>query len=81
MIHTGLTGCFLKLKEMLPNDMFDVNSFVVKRRRLHATYSLQSAQNLNAMHGTDIEKLLVNKLAKEIQEQIDREILNSIIGI
>ena len=49
-----------------------------KERKLAASFSLESMQDLKAMHGLDIEKEMVNFLQYEIMAELDREILTAI---
>jgi len=46
-----------------------------KTRKLGASFSLESAQDIKAMHGVDIEREMVNVLQYEIQAEMDRELL------
>ncbi len=47
-------------------------------RKLAATYSLESAMDVRAMHGLDVEKEMLNFLQYEISAELDREILSSL---
>jgi hypothetical protein len=49
-----------------------------KERKLAASFSLESMQDLKAMHGLDIEREMVNFLQYEIMAELDREILTAI---
>lgn len=49
-----------------------------KERKLAASFSLESMQDLKAMHGLDIEKEMLNFLQYEIMAELDREILTAI---
>ena len=44
-------------------------------RKLGASYSLESAQDIKAMHNIDIEREMVNVLQYEILAELDREIV------
>lgn len=59
---------------------FDVTTFNVEvvTRRLHATWSPELVQDLQAYHGIDIESELTRLLSEEITRNIDREIINTI---
>lgn len=46
-----------------------------KTRKLRARWSLEVAQDLNAMHGLNIEDEMMDILSYEIQAELDREIL------
>jgi hypothetical protein len=58
--------------EELPIDDYQV--FPVKSR---ATWSKECAQDLRAMHNIDAEKELTALLSKEINKEIDQEVLAS----
>jgi len=49
-----------------------------KTRKLAASFSLEAAQDIKAMHGIDIEREMVNVLQYEITAELDRELLTSI---
>lgn len=49
-----------------------------KTRKLRARWSLEVAQDLNAMHGLNIEDEMMDILSYEIQAELDREILTLI---
>lgn len=44
-------------------------------RKLAASFSLEAAQDIKAMHGVDIEREMVNVLQYEITAELDRELL------
>lgn len=44
-------------------------------RKLGASYSLEAAQDIRAMHNIDIEREMVNVLQYEIMAELDRELL------
>ncbi len=44
-------------------------------RKLAASFSLEAAQDIKAMHGIDIEREMVNVLQYEITAELDRELL------
>jgi hypothetical protein len=46
-----------------------------KTRKLAASFSLEAAQDIQAMHGVNIEREMVNILQYEIQAELDRELL------
>jgi hypothetical protein len=46
-----------------------------KTRKLAASFSLEAAQDIRAMHGVDIEREMVNVLQYEITAELDRELL------
>ena len=45
-------------------------------RKLAASFSLEAAQDIKAMHGIDIEREMVNVLQYEITAELDRELLS-----
>ncbi len=47
-------------------------------RKLAASFSLEAAQDIKAMHGIDIEHEMVNVLQYEITAELDRELLSSL---
>lgn len=47
-------------------------------RKLAASFSLEAAQDIKAMHGIDIEREMVNVLQYEITAELDRELLSSL---
>lgn len=46
-----------------------------KSRKLAASFSLEAAQDIEAMHGVNIEREMINVLQYEIQAELDRELL------
>ncbi len=47
-------------------------------RKLAASFSLEAAQDIKAMHGVDIEREMVNVLQYEITAELDRELLSNL---
>ena len=47
-------------------------------RKLAASFSLEAAQDIKAMHGIDIEREMVNVLQYEITAELDRELLSAL---
>lgn len=47
-------------------------------RKLAASFSLEAAQDIRAMHGIDIEREMVNILQYEVTAELDRELLSNI---
>ena len=47
-------------------------------RKLAASFSLEAAQDIRAMHGVDIEREMVNILQYEVTAELDRELLSNI---
>ena len=56
-------------------------SVIVGTRAIKSHYTLELQQDLAAVHGQDIEALLLEALQFEIQEEIDREILSAMIYV
>jgi hypothetical protein len=56
----------------------DVN---VGQRRIRAQWTPELAQDLGALYGIDAEAELTAMLAREMGVQIDRNILNELIGL
>ena len=52
-----------------------------KSRALKATYSIEMAQDMKALHGLDAESELASILSAEILAEINREIIRSIYGV
>jgi len=70
--NTGATGCgsYPELKLVI-----DQIAVTAKTRKLAASFSLEAAQDVKAMHGVDIEREMVNFLQYEITAELDRELL------
>lgn len=49
-----------------------------KMRKLKARYSLEAAQNLNALHGIDAEAEVVTAMSELHKQEIDREIISDL---
>ena len=49
-----------------------------KTRKLSASWTFESAQDANAMHGLDVEAEIMAALAQEITAEIDQEIIGSL---
>jgi hypothetical protein len=49
-------------------------------RKLRSRWSLESAQNLNALHGIDAEAELVGVMAEVVKLEIDREVINDVFN-
>jgi len=47
-------------------------------RKLAASFSLEAAQDIKAMHGIDVEREMVNVLQYEITAELDRELLSAL---
>lgn len=51
-----------------------------KTRNLKGQYTIEMANDLKAMHGADAEKEIMEILSKEVQVEIDREVISKING-
>lgn len=56
-------------------------SVIVGTRAIKSHYTLELQQDLAAVHGQDIEALLLEALQFEIQQEIDREILSALVYV
>ena len=52
-----------------------------KTRKLAASFSLEAAQDIKAMHGVDVEREMVNVLQYEVQAELDRELVAKIKAV
>lgn len=50
----------------------------IPRPRLRCKYTLESARNLEALHGLDTEKELVEEMAQDLRNEIDQGILDDV---
>ena len=57
------------------NLVIDSSDIVNKNRKLKAIWSMESQQDLRACHNLDAERELTEILAREIQAEIDKEVL------
>jgi len=53
-------------------------AIVAKTRKLAASFSLEAAQDIRAMHNLDIEREIVNVLQYEIIAELDRELIGKL---
>jgi len=53
----------------------DQRAITAATRKLAASFSIESAQDIRAMHGIDIEREMVNILQYEITAELDRELI------
>jgi hypothetical protein len=56
----------------------DRQAIEAKTRKLAASFSLEAAQDIKAMHGLDVEREIVNYLQYEITAELDRELLYNV---
>jgi hypothetical protein len=59
---------------------FDKIAIEAKSRKLAATFSLESAQDLKSMQGVEIEKEMVSILNYETVAELDRELLGAMLS-
>jgi len=59
----------------------DQTAVTAATRKLAASFSLEAAQDIKAMHGVDVEREMVNVLQYEIQAEMDREIVGRLHGL
>jgi len=69
---------YVKSWVLKQNRNFDFNKFWIPK--LIATWSPESIQDLQAFHGIDVEAELTALLAQEIANEIDRDIINTLLG-
>jgi len=50
-------------------------------RKLQAKWTVEAAQDLNAMHGLDLEAEITSALSAEVVSEIDNEIINDLIAL
>lgn len=70
--ESAVTGCgdWPQLKMRI-----DQLAITAKTRKLAASFSLEAAQDVKAMHGIDIEREMVQFLQYEITAELDRELI------
>lgn len=51
-----------------------------KSRKIHSSISLESYNDIQCMHGIDMMSMLVSGLQNEMTQEIDKEILNTILN-
>jgi hypothetical protein len=59
----------------------DKTAIEAKSRKLAASFSLEAAQDIKAMHGVDIEREMVNVLQYEVQAELDRELVYKVKSV
>ncbi len=84
-ILKGYTGSLpTNQAELLGYDMKEVGFEIkqtqigVESRKLKAEYSVEMYQDLKAMHGLNADEELMNQMAVEVQNELDREILDKV---
>ena len=56
-------------------------SVTAQTRRLQAKWTIEAMQDLNAMHGLDLESEITGALSAEIVQEIDNEIINDLLTL
>jgi len=84
-ILKGYTGSLPTSEaELLGYDMSEIGFDIiqtqigVESRKLKAEYTVEMYQDLKAMHGLNADEELMNMMAVEIQNELDREIVNKV---
>jgi len=84
-ILRGYTGSLPTTEaELLGYDMAEVGfeiqqtHIAAQSRKLKAEYTVEMYQDLKAMHGLNADEELMNMMAVEVQNEMDREILNTV---
>ena len=67
------TGAISRIKATIEQTTVEAED-----RLLKTEYSIQAAQDMKAMHGEDVEARMVEFLQYEIQQEIDRELIDRI---
>ena len=78
----GLGGSeFWSIGSDMPMAEFGMEKGVVeaKTRKLAANWSLELAEDMEKMHGVNVDAEMVNILSYEIQAEIDRQLVNEIV--
>lgn len=85
---TYTTGEGLATADAEGSDNFNEMAFSIERtsveaksRQLKATYSMELAQDLKAIHGLDAENELSNILSSEIISEINRQVVRTVYGV
>ena len=84
-ILKGYTGSLpTNEAELLGYDMKEIGFEIkqtainVESRKLKAEYTVEMYQDLKAMHGLNADEELMNQMAVEVQNELDREILDKV---
>ena len=80
-VGLGWTTEFAELDDKYPQVSFDLikQSVEAKTRKLGAHWSPELAEDMQAMHGIDVETEMVNILSYEIGAEIDRQIVTEMV--
>jgi hypothetical protein len=62
-------NCDLTLKSVKPTGT----------KNLKAVWSAELEQDLQAYHNIDVRRILIDKMSKQLQEEIDRDILKKLV--
>lgn len=67
----------------MTNDILELDPLVIssQHRKLKAVWSMEAQQDVRAMHNLGSENALAAIMAKEIQTEIDNEILNDLASV
>ncbi len=70
-----------KIGEDMPMAQFRMEKGVVeaKTRKLAANWSLELAEDMKKMHGTDVDSEMVNVMSYEVKAEIDRQLLGEMV--
>jgi hypothetical protein len=86
-ILKGYTGSLpTSQAEILGYDMSEIGfevkqtSIAAESRKLKAEYTVEMYQDLKAMHGLNADEELMNMMAVEVQNELDREIVEKVNG-
>ena len=69
----GITNGTDKMQQL--GIRIDQTAITAATRKLAASFSLEAAQDIKAMHGVDVEREMVNYLQYEITAELDRELI------
>lgn len=77
----GVDSEYATLNETLPNITFGLvkREVVAKTRKLAANWSPELAEDMQAMHGIDVEREMINTLTYEVGAEIDRQIVTEMV--
>lgn len=60
---------------------FETHPIVAEDYKLQATWSLEAAQDINALHGESLEEVLSNLLTQELMNEIDFVVIRDLLSI
>ena len=77
----GVDSEYATINETLPNITFGLvkREVVAKTRKLAANWSPELAEDMQAMHGIDVEREMINTLTYEVGAEIDRQIVTEMV--